>query len=203
MKLLHVQVSPSLENSSSRKASNYLIEKMKNKDSSLVETILDLDRDPLPHLSSLTISAFFTQVDKRTPEQHSAILLSDKMVDQIMSSDVIVISTPMWNLGLPSVLKAWFDHITRAGRTFAFTKEGTKIGLVNGKKVFAVISSGSLFSEGPFVADDQCSPYLRSALSYIGINELEIIRVEGTHMPATSAAAIPVALSHIDKILSV
>lgn len=203
MKLLHIHVSPSLENSSSRKTSKYLVEKLKENNLQIVETILDLDCNPLPHLNGLTISAFFTPKENRTPEQDSAIELSDRMVDQLLDTDTIVISTPMWNLGLPSVLKAWFDHVTRAGKTFSFTKEGTKIGLVNGKKVYIVVSSGSVFSAGPFVADDQCSPYFRSALSYIGINDVEIIRVEGTHMPATSATAISTALSHIDTIVRV
>ncbi|UNA34575.1 NAD(P)H-dependent oxidoreductase [Klebsiella pneumoniae subsp. pneumoniae] len=60
------------------------------------------------------------------------------MVDQLLDCDTLVISSPMWNLGLPSVLKAWFDHITRAGRTFAFTPEGKKIGLVSGKRCIAL-----------------------------------------------------------------
>lgn len=202
MKLLHIQVSPSLENSSSRKASKYLVEKIKLNKPQTVETILDLDSNPLPHLSGLTISAFFTPKENRSVEQHNAIRLSDDMVDQLFDTDTIVISTPMWNMGIPSVLKAWFDHVTRAGRTFAFTKEGTKVGLVNGKKVYIIISSGGLFSEGVFMADDQCLPYLKTGLSYIGIDDVEVIRVEGTAMPATSATAISKALIHIDQIVT-
>lgn len=200
MKLLHIQVSPALLNSSSRKTSNYLVEKIKRERPGMIETILDLDSNPIPHLTGLTISAFFTSADKRTPEQHAAIKLSDSLVDQLLDTDMIVISTPMWNLGLPSVLKAWFDHITRAGRTFAFTGEG-KIGLVNGKKVYVVLSSGSLFSVGASMNDDQSSPYFRTALSYIGINDVEIIRVEGNNMPSVSAGAIPAALTKIDELV--
>lgn len=200
MKLLHIQVSPALLNSSSRKISNYLVEKIKKEKPGIIETILDLDSNPIPHLNGLTISAFFTHPEKRTPEQHAAIKLSDQLVDQLLDTDVVVISTPMWNLGLPSVLKAWFDHITRAGRTFAFTGEG-KVGLVHGKKVYVVLSSGGLFSAGPTMNDDQCSPYFKSALSYIGINDVEIIRVEGNNMPSVSGAAIPTAITKIDELV--
>lgn len=202
MKLLHIQVSPSQENSSSRKASKYLAERIKHFKPEIKETVLDLDSNPLPHLSGKTISAFFTPIDNQTQDQRDAILLSDKMVDQLFDTDTIIISTPMWNMGIPSVLKAWFDHVTRAGRTFAFTKEGTKLGLVKGKKVYIVISSGGLFTEGPFMADDQCLPYLKTGLAYIGIDDIELIRVEGTAMPGIAATALSKALSKIDQIVT-
>ncbi|MGM9435089.1 NAD(P)H-dependent oxidoreductase [Klebsiella quasipneumoniae] len=81
-------------------------------------------------------------------------------------------------------VKGLVDHITRAGRTFAFTPEGKKIGLVSGKKVYCVVASGSVFAHGPFVADDQFTPYIRVALEYIGITDVQFIRVDGTHDPS-------------------
>lgn len=151
-------------------------------------------------MSALTISAFFVKPDERSEEQKEAIHLSDTLVDLLFASDIVVVSTPMWNLGLPSVLKAWFDHITRAGRTFAFTKEGHKVGLVKDKKVIAVVSSGSMFSEGPFINDDQFSPYFRTAMAYIGVEDVEIIRVEGTAMPLNAPHAISNAYKNIDQL---
>lgn len=200
MKLLHIKVSQNLEGSASRKASHHLVEKLKTKYPELEETILDLSVNPLPHLNSLTISAFFTSHDARSNEQIEAVRLSDKMVDMLFDHDVIIVSSPMWNLGLPSVLKAWFDHVTRAGRTFAFTGIGTKVGLIKNKKVYGIVASGSLFSEGPFINDDQFSPYFKVALNYIGIDDVEIVRVEGTHDPRTSATALSTALKNIDQL---
>lgn len=200
MKILHIKVSHDLNNSASRKLSHHLVEKLKKEYNGVVEEILDLSENPIPHLSALTISSFFTPVENRSVDQHDSIKLSDTLVDQLFDNDVIVISTPMWNLGLPSVLKAWFDHVTRAGRTFAFTNEGTKVGLVHNKKVYIIISSGSIFSEGVFMADDQCSPYFRAALAYIGITNVEIIRVEGTHTPSTTATAMPRAIKQINNM---
>lgn len=200
MKLLHIQVSPDLAGSASRIASARLVEKLRAQHSDLEETIVDLAQHPLPHLDAFTIGAFFTRPEERSDEQRAAIATSEKLVDQLFACDTLVISSPMWNLGLPSVLKAWFDHITRAGRTFAFTAEGTKVGLVNGKKVYSVVASGSVFAHGPFVQDDQFTPYIRVALEYIGITDVNFIRVDGTHDPISRDTALPHALQAIDRL---
>ncbi|MGK3128505.1 FMN-dependent NADH-azoreductase [Pantoea sp. C8B4] len=200
MKLLHIQVSPDLAGSASRHASARLVEKLRAQHSDLEETVLDLAQHPLPHLDAFTIGAFFTRPEDRNDAQRTAIQTSENMVDQLFACDTLVISSPMWNLGLPSVLKAWFDHITRAGRTFAFTPEGTKVGLVNGKKVYSVVASGSVFAHGPFVQDDQFTPYIRVALEYIGITDVEFIRVDGTHDPVSRDTALPQALQAIDRL---
>lgn len=200
MKLLHIQVSPDLAGSASRSASARLVEKLRAQHHALEETVLDLAQHPLPHLDAFTIGAFFTRPEDRNDAQRAAIQTSEKMVDQLFACDTLVISSPMWNLGLPSVLKAWFDHITRAGRTFAFTPEGTKVGLVSGKKVYSVVASGSVFAHGPFVQDDQFTPYIRVALEYIGITDVEFIRVDGTHDPVSRDTALPQALQAIDRL---
>lgn len=137
MNVLHIKVSPDLTGSASRIASARLIEKLRSRHHDLHETVLDLAQQPLPHLDAFTIRAFFTPPEARDEAQRNAIRTSEQLVDQLFACDTLVISSPMWNLGLPSVLKAWFDHITRAGRTFAFTPEGTKVGLVSGKKFTA------------------------------------------------------------------
>ncbi|MCA1176997.1 MULTISPECIES: FMN-dependent NADH-azoreductase [unclassified Pantoea] len=200
MKLLHIQVSPDLAGSASRSASARLVEKLRVQHHGLEETVLDLAQHPLPHLDAFTIGAFFTRPEDRNDAQRAAIQTSEKMVDQLFACDTLVISSPMWNLGLPSVLKAWFDHITRAGHTFAFTPEGTKVGLVSGKKVYSVVASGSVFAHGPFVQDDQFTPYIRVALEYIGITDVEFIRVDGTHDPVSRDTALPRALQAIDRL---
>lgn len=201
MKLLHIKVSHSGPNSFSRQVSQYLMDKVKREFPEVEETIMDLSLTPIPHLSALTISAFFTRPDERTPEQNEAIHLSDHLVDQLLETDMLIVSSPMWNLGLPSVLKAWFDHVTRAGRTFAFTPQGTKVGLVKDKRVIAVLASGSMFTEGDFMDDDQFSPYFKKGMSYIGIENVQIIRVEGTAIPDKAELALPKAYKIIDQLV--
>ncbi len=202
MKLLHIKVSPDLAGSSSRIASAQLVEKLRAQHADLEETVLDLAQQPLPHLDAFTIGAFFTPPEARNAAQIAAIQRSEQLVDQLFACDTLVISSPMWNLGLPSVLKAWFDHITRAGRTFAFTPQGEKVGLVNGKKVYSVVASGSVFAHGPFVHDDQFTPYIRVALAYIGITDVEFIRVDGTHDRASRETALPNALHTIEQLFN-
>lgn len=200
MNVLHIKVSPDLAGSTSRIASARLIEKLRSRHHDLHETVLDLAQQPLPHLDAFTIRAFFTPPEVRDEAQRDAIRTSEQLVDQLFACDTLVISSPMWNLGLPSVLKAWFDHITRAGRTFAFTPEGTKVGLVSDRKVYCVMASGSVFAHGPFMQDDQFTPYVRAALAYIGISDVQFIRVDGTHDPLSRARALPEALETIERL---
>ncbi|NMH66598.1 FMN-dependent NADH-azoreductase [Shewanella salipaludis] len=200
MKLLHLTVSPNLEGSSSRKVAARLLARLADSYPRLEETLLDLSQQPLPHLDELTTSAFLTPVAQRTPAQQQAVQLSDLMVDMLLDCELLLLSSPMWNLGLPSVLKAWFDHITRAGRTFGFTDQGTKVGLVPNKKVYLVVSSGGVFSSGPWAQDDCFTPYVRKALAYIGITDLTVIRVDGTHDPLTRDTALQNALQAVDSL---
>ncbi len=106
MKLLNIEVSPNGENSSSRQASRHLLEKFKKDIPGISITTRDLDAQPIPHLSRADIGAAFTPAEARTPEQQQVIKFSDQLVDELLASDVIIISTPVWNFGLPSVLKA-------------------------------------------------------------------------------------------------
>lgn len=200
MNLLHVKVSPNMNGSSSREVSDYLVGRLKMKYPSIEEKILDLSQDPLPHLDGLVIKAFLTKPEERTEQQKKAVQLSDRMVDMLLDSDLIVISSPVWNLGLPSVLKAWFDHITRAGRTFKFTEAGQKIGLVSDKTVYIVMSSGGVFSHGPFAGHDQFSPYVSLAFQYIGITDLNFVRIDGTEDLLTREFAVSNAISVVDKL---
>ncbi|ABC30087.1 Acyl carrier protein phosphodiesterase [Hahella chejuensis KCTC 2396] len=201
MNLLHIKVSPNLFGSASREVSDYLVDRLKVKHPQLNETVLDLSQEPLPHLDGFTIEAFFTEPEQRTEQQKNAVRLSDRMVDMLFASELIVLSSPMWNLGLPSVLKAWFDHITRAGRTFRFTDGGDKIGLVADRKVYVVMASGSAFSNGPYVSHDQFTPYINVAFQYVGIRDLNFIRIDGTHDPLTRDVAVPKAISSVDEMI--
>lgn len=195
MKLLYIAVSPNRLNSASRAVAEYLLRQLKQQYPELQETLLDLALDPLPHLDALTVSAFLTKADERTAEQQKAVRLSDQLVDQLLDHDMLLIASPVWNLGLPSVLKAWFDHITRAGRTFAFSAQGDKVGLVQDRPVFVVMANGTPFLGQPTEQDDQFTPYIRTALRYIGVTDLKFIRVDGTHHPRTKASAIPEAMA--------
>src|SRR5262249_37703236 len=95
----------------------------------------------------------------------------------LKGADVVVIGAPMYNFGIPSTLKAWFDHVLRAGITFRYTQNGPE-GLVTGKRALVVVTRGGLYSEGPAQAMDSQEPHLRTLLGFIGITAVAFVRAE-------------------------
>jgi FMN-dependent NADH-azoreductase len=112
-----------------------------------------------------------------------ALACSDLLINEVLEANVIVLAAPVHNLSIPSTLKAWIDHVVRAGRTFSYTPNGPK-GLVAGKRAIVVLASGGIFSDGPAKPFDFHEPYLRAVLGFIGITNVDVIRVEGVAMGA-------------------
>jgi FMN-dependent NADH-azoreductase len=116
--------------------------------------------------------------------------LSDQLTDEVLSSDLLVIASPMWNFGMPSSLKAWIDHVVRAGKTFRYAGTGVE-GLAQGKKAILVLASGGVFTEEPWKSWDTVEPYLRQILGFIGVNDVQTVRAQGMNIPALAPHAIP------------
>jgi FMN-dependent NADH-azoreductase len=138
----------------------------------------DLAANPVPHLTEEMLGAFFTPPEARNAEQAFTVKLSDKLVDEVLAADVIVIGAPMYNFSVPSGLKAYIDHIARAGRTFKYTETGP-VGLAGGKKVYVFTASGGVYSEGPSAGYDFLATYLRAVLGFLGITDISFIQAEG------------------------
>ena len=109
--------------------------------------------------------------------------LSDLLIAELSAADVLVLAVPMYNFGLPSTLKAWIDHVVRAGRTFGYSPNGVE-GLVKGKKAILVLARGGVYSEGPYKPFDFQEPYLRAVLGFIGITDVEVVDVAGVAVSA-------------------
>jgi FMN-dependent NADH-azoreductase len=150
----------------------------------------DLAENPLPHLDYRTVKAIFTRDRTEAESLQEALRLSDQVTGEVLSSDLLVIATPMWNFGLPSSLKAWIDHIVRPGKTFRYTAGGAE-GLARGKKAILVLASGGVFTEGPWKSWDTEEPYLRLILGFIGITDVQTVRAQGMNIPGLSDHAIP------------
>ncbi|TDY97346.1 UNVERIFIED_ORG: FMN-dependent NADH-azoreductase [Herbaspirillum seropedicae] len=148
----------------------------------------DLAANALPHLSESLLGAYFAPADARSAEQAEVIKQSDALVDELLAADTIVIGVPMYNFAPPSTLKAWIDHVFRAGRTFSYTETGP-VGLVKGKKAVIILSRGGKYSEGPMEALDFQGKYLKSALGFIGITDVELVVAEGVSMGEEAAKA--------------
>jgi len=117
----------------------------------------------------------------RAPQRHHSkrvLRLSDTLIDELLAADTIVIAAPMHNFGPPSTLKAWIDHVARAGRTFSYGPNGPQ-GLVKGKHAILVVASGGVYSAEPMKPFDFTEPYLHTVLGFIGITDVDVVRVAG------------------------
>jgi len=160
----------------------------------------DLAGDDLPHLDSDTLRAIASNDIEERAAHSEAARLSDQLTEELLASDLLVIATPMWNFAIPSQLKAWIDHVVRPGKTFQYADGGVE-GLAHGKKAILIISSGGIFTDGPWKPWDQVDPYLRQILKFIGIEDVETIRVEGSNVPALALDALPNAEKAISKLV--
>ncbi len=139
----------------------------------------DVGLTPPPHLDIATIGSFYTSPDERNAGARQRIALSDTLVEELEAADIVVIGAPMHNFGLPSGLKTWIDHVARVGRTFAYTEQGPK-GLLEGKKVFVLGARGGDYSlTSPTHGMDFVTPYLKTALGFIGLSDITFINAEG------------------------
>ncbi len=180
--VLHIDSSPLGDHSVSRKLTAKLLGKFKTAHADTQILTRDLVATPLPHLSGMTVGAFFTPPDQRNEVQNEALKLSDELINELFAADVIVIGTPMWNFGIPSSLKSWIDHVVRAGRTFQYGASGPESLLPIGKKVIIVSSRGGIYTSGPMQVMDHQETYLKSILGFIGLRDVSIIRAEGVAM---------------------
>jgi FMN-dependent NADH-azoreductase len=148
----------------------------------------DVGSDPLPHLTADTVAAI--KGEPATEAELAARALSDSLVEELAAADILVIASPMYNFGMSSTLKAWFDHVLRAGVTFRYTAEGPE-GLMMGKKAVLIESRAGFYSEGPGAAMDGQEPHIRNLLGFIGIDDVTVIRAEKLAFgPEAAAAAI-------------
>lgn len=162
----------------------------------------DLAANPPPHIGQAYILGRAETPETRTPEQVQAVRLAQGLVDDLRAADLIVLGSGMINFGLPSPLKAWFDNIIWPGVTFGYNEAGHPQGLLSGKKVYLVTAAGGVFSEGEWAAFDFQTGYLRHLLGFIGLTDVEILRVEGTVFgPEAAAAAIASAEAQLRSLL--
>ena len=138
----------------------------------------DLAADAVPHLDAERFGAFTTPAEARTPAQQAVIAYSDTLIDELRAADHIVLGLPMYNFGVPSQLKAYFDHVARAGVTFRYTANGAE-GLLKGKKATVFATRGGLYVGTPL---DTQSSYVRDFLRFIGIEDVEFVYAEGLAM---------------------
>lgn len=160
-------------------------------------TIRDLTRAPLPHIDDTFAVARNRPAETLTAEQRAALRLSDSLLAELFGADVIIIGAGMINFGIPSSLKAYIDHIVRPGVTFKYSERGPE-GLLKGKKVYLVMARGGVYSAGPMQAFNFQDTYLKTALGFIGLTDVEVIAIEGVAFgPEAADKAVAAALAKV------
>lgn len=195
-KILHLISSFRAEDSYSIKLGNAIVDKLKEENPGAVVQVVNLITENYPHLDAPHFQAFLTPTEEFTDVDKEAIKYSDRAISQLMDADYIVIGSPFYNFGIHSALKAWIDHIVRAGVTFRYTEKGPE-GLIKGKKVYIALASGGVYSEGPAQAMDFNGPYLKQTLGLLGMTDLKIFRVEGVNVSALQEHALEKAINSI------
>ena len=144
--------------------------------------VRDLSDFPVPHLDGERFQALLSKPESRTLDQQAVVSYSDALIDELKAADAIVLGLPMYNFGIPSTLKAYFDHIARAGLTFKYTEKGA-VGLLTGKKAYVFAARGGVYAGTP--ADTQTA-YVRHFLGFLGITDVEFVYAEGLAIDASS-----------------
>jgi len=158
--------------------------------------VRDFAKDGVPHLDETRFMSFLTKPEERSSEQKAVVDYSDALIKELKEADVIVLGLPMYNLGLPSNLKAYFDHISRAGETFKYTETGP-VGLLTGKKAYVVATRGGNYQGTPY---DTQTDYIKVFLGFIGITDVEFVYAEGLNMgEEPKSAALESARSQLEK----
>lgn len=154
----------------------------------------DLVKTPVPHIDPDFVASRYTNPDA------ASLALSRELIGEIMASDILLIEAPMYNFNIPSVLKAWIDHVVRGGLTFKYGATGPE-GLVKGKKAILVLGRGAIYSDAPMKALDYQETYLRTILGFIGITDVEVIAIEGVSLgPDVRSKALDAAKSRAADI---
>ncbi|HCN42408.1 MULTISPECIES: FMN-dependent NADH-azoreductase [Proteus] len=177
MKKILVLKSSILESySHSNKMADYLIENWQNNYKDDVITVRDLAKNTVPTLDQATLFAFGQETEMLSDEQKVARALSDELISELKSHDMIIITAPMYNFSIPAQLKHYIDYIARAGETFKYTEAGS-VGLLENKQAIVLTSRGGVHKDQP---SDLIVPFLKQFLAFIGIHDVQFIMAEGT-----------------------
>jgi FMN-dependent NADH-azoreductase len=202
MKILHITSSARVEGSASHQLSRRVVERLLARHPEAQVVPRDLAAEPLPHVDAQYANALSRGVGGEPQARGlSSLAWSDLLIEELKQADCIVIGTPMHNFTVPSVLKAWIDHVVRIGVTFNATPEG-KFGTLPDRPVYIAVSSGGLRTGERARQPDFLEPYLRAILGTIGLKSLSFISAEATVMdPNALTAAYAAADKELEAVL--
>lgn len=187
------------ESSVSKQLVDAVVAQLKAQQPELQIVRRDLGEAPVPHLTPAG-AAGIGPAEPADAAQAATRALSDALIAELQAADTIVLGAPMYNFGIASTLKSWFDHVLRAGKTFRYTEAGSE-GLLKGKRAIVAVARGGAYVDGPASAIDFQEPYLRHLLGFIGITDVTFVRAEGLAFgPDARSQAIAVAQAQIASL---
>ncbi len=163
----------------------------------------DLPLLELPHLGATELGAWFADPSDLSDLHGLVLARSNRLIDDVLAADEIVIGAPMWNFAIPSSLKAWIDHIVRAGRTVQFGENGP-VGALAAERAVVITSRGSDFRPGGPTADlDFQEPYLRHLLSWLGVQDVQFVHADhqGPNWP-DSRSVLDESRAEVERLAS-
>jgi len=196
-KVLKINSSLYAEGGQSSQLASRFVDALRERQGALQVIERDLAREPVPHLDAARFQAFLARPEERTAEQRAVAEYSDALIGELREADVLVLGLPMYNFGVPSQLKAYFDHVARAGITFKYTDQGP-VGLLTGKKAYVFATRGGAHAGTP---RDTQAAYVREFLAFLGIAEVEFVYAESLAMgPAPREASLAQARAAIQNL---
>lgn len=193
--LLKVQASLYGADATSSRLADAFVQQWRRENPDGKIVLRDVAAAPLPHLDLARFQSLLAQPSERTPAQQAVVDHSDALIAELLGAETIVFAVPMYNFGVPTQLKAWFDHVLRAGITFRYTEAGPQ-GLVTGKKAYVFIARGGRYGE-----THAQTAWLRQILAFIGIEDVEFVHAEGLAIDAaTRESALAEARRAIERL---
>lgn len=181
-RILRIDASASVNTSNSKKLGDELINRLTVLHPGAIVHRRDLNQD-IDLIDESWVEANFTPAEQRSEAQQQRLAFSDELIDEIKQADAIVLTTPMYNFGIPATLKAWIDLICRAGVTFQYAADGP-VGLIRGKHVDVIITTGGVPLQSPV---DFVSDYLLQIFRFIGFEDINIIGADQMSVNADSS----------------
>jgi len=177
-RVLIIESSARQQDSISRQLTQQFISQWKAAHPADEISVRDLAKSPVLHLDINLLGGWMKPQEQRSEIEQASLERSNELTDELLAADVLVLAAPMYNFAIPSTLKAWLDHVLRAGVTFKYTDTGPQ-GLLTGKQAYVLTARGGLYAGG---TQDHQEPYLRQVLAFIGIHDVNFIHAEGLNM---------------------
>ena len=172
MKIYQIDSSARKKGSTSRALAKKVLYRIKKPGDDVIYRDLD---DEMLFVSGLTESGMKIEEKDQTEDHKKMFELSNKLVNEIKESDIIIISAPIYNYGPPATLKAWADLVARIGETFRFKPNGRREGLLKNKRAYLVITSGGTKLNS---TEDFLTPWLKFILNFFGIEKVDIVSAD-------------------------